>query len=450
MFAVPEARRLATAVFLCGAGSSPLLGSLLVTGAAAAGIRSIASSFHGPGLAGNAHPLVGYYDETCRHIGSATAYGPLPALDLPTIEMAMPNSWAIAVANAPRLAVEDLEDVADENPDAPTLIVFHGPGGFCLWRCPDPIWALEALLPLCDMPAMPQGTPDTAVAAAGIALHQVLCGGERLDPNAGADGQPVLVAAYLLNREPRERVAKPKAADMAQLVEAIRPDPGLASLAGKKVQILGGGALGNLALLVAALQGLASIHLYDDDDVAESNLNRQVLLLGGVGRPKVEMLAEAINQLSPSTQYVGHKKRINSPADFEDLDQADVLFALPDNDTARILADEAAYQAGVLLGVAGSSPLGCQEAVRRPGDSCLRCLGVGRTMSAPASCALGADDAIVSTNMVAAGLVVSEMRMLLSGRQGMSIAFDGHSTGYTLMRTPSQAECPHRTRTAAT
>jgi hypothetical protein len=121
---------------------------------------------------------------------------------------------------------------------------------------------------------------------------------------------------------------------------------------------------------------------------------------------------------------------------------------VPDNDEARLVCDEARRRADVLFATAGSSAVGGQAIVRSRRQGCLRCLGLGESsagaLDGSQSCSLVQNDAVVSSNMVAVGLMISELREALAGRSPTNLRFAGDSSrGNRLVRMISGSRCPH-------
>ncbi|CAN5321378.1 HesA/MoeB/ThiF family protein [soil metagenome] len=76
--------------------------------------------------------------------------------------------------------------------------------------------------------------------------------------------------------------------------------PGQQKLKAARVLIVGAGGLGSPAALYLAAAGVGVLGLADPDQVALSNLQRQVLYAGAdIGRDKVEAAAEHIGALNP-------------------------------------------------------------------------------------------------------------------------------------------------------
>jgi bacteriocin biosynthesis cyclodehydratase domain-containing protein len=87
------------------------------------------------------------------------------------------------------------------------------------------------------------------------------------------------------------------------------------SLASATVTIVGVGGLGTWSATGLACAGVGHLVLVDDDTVELSNLNRQVLYRrSDVGRPKVEVAAEALAAFNPGLRLTAHRERVDSAA----------------------------------------------------------------------------------------------------------------------------------------
>lgn len=77
-------------------------------------------------------------------------------------------------------------------------------------------------------------------------------------------------------------------------------EEGLAKLAAAHVVVVGAGGVGGYAAEMLARAGVGRLTVIDDDEVGESNINRQLLALQStVGRPKVEVLRERLLDINP-------------------------------------------------------------------------------------------------------------------------------------------------------
>jgi len=87
---------------------------------------------------------------------------------------------------------------------------------------------------------------------------------------------------------------------------------GAQRIAAAHVVIVGVGGVGSWAAEALARCGVGRLTLIDLDQVAESNINRQVHALEStVGAAKVQVMAERIGQISPTTQVLGIEEFID-------------------------------------------------------------------------------------------------------------------------------------------
>ena len=88
--------------------------------------------------------------------------------------------------------------------------------------------------------------------------------------------------------------------------------PGQKKLKDAKVLVVGAGGLGSPALLYLAAAGIGTIGVVDDDEVDNSNLQRQVIHQDkGIGMPKVHSAAEAMRAQNPFVDVRPYQRRLN-------------------------------------------------------------------------------------------------------------------------------------------
>ena len=77
-------------------------------------------------------------------------------------------------------------------------------------------------------------------------------------------------------------------------------DEPLERLKKAKVAVFGVGGVGGYCVEALARSGIGTLHLYDDDTVSESNLNRQLAALHStIGQPKAEVMAQRVQDINP-------------------------------------------------------------------------------------------------------------------------------------------------------
>ena len=96
-------------------------------------------------------------------------------------------------------------------------------------------------------------------------------------------------------------------------------DAGAQRIAQAHVVVVGVGGVGSWAVEALARCGVGILTLIDLDQVAESNINRQVQALEStLGAAKVQVMAERIKQISPASQVFGVEEFID-PANVAEL-----------------------------------------------------------------------------------------------------------------------------------
>jgi adenylyltransferase/sulfurtransferase len=122
--------------------------------------------------------------------------------------------------------------------------------------------------------------------------------------------------------------------------------PGQAALKAARVLVIGAGGLGSPALLYLAAAGVGTLGVVDDDAVALSNLQRQIVHAdASVGRPKATSAAEAILRLNPDIKVRSHAERITAANALALIGAYDVIADGSDNFATRYLVSDACYLA---------------------------------------------------------------------------------------------------------
>lgn len=122
--------------------------------------------------------------------------------------------------------------------------------------------------------------------------------------------------------------------------------PGQAALRQARVLVVGAGGLGAPLLLYLAAAGVGTLGVIDDDTVALSNLQRQVIHgTPDIGALKVDSAAAAIRRLNPHVQVVRHGLRLAADNALGILADYDVVADGSDNFATRYLVSDACYLA---------------------------------------------------------------------------------------------------------
>lgn len=120
--------------------------------------------------------------------------------------------------------------------------------------------------------------------------------------------------------------------------------PGQQKLKAGRVLAIGAGGLGSPLIQYLAAAGVGEIGVVDDDKVALSNLQRQVLYgTKDVGRAKVESAAEAVRRLNPHVRVAPIEARLTADNARKIVAAYDVVADGSDNFSTRYIASDACF-----------------------------------------------------------------------------------------------------------
>ncbi len=161
---------------------------------------------------------------------------------------------------------------------------------------------------------------------------------------------------------------------------------GQARLLSADVAVIGAGGIGSPAILYLAAAGIGTIRVIDDDSVALSNLQRQVLFgTADVGAPKAEAAMAAVARINPDVKLIPINARINADNAAIMLRDADVILDGCDNFDTRLAVADSAQRLRIPLVSAAVGPFEGQLSTYRGWEAdkpCYRCL-VGAPQDAP-------------------------------------------------------------------
>ena len=223
---------------------------------------------------------------------------------------------------------------------------------------------------------------------------------------------------------------------------------GQASLARARVAVVGAGGLGSPCLLYLAAAGVGRLTIIDDDAVALSNLQRQVLFeTADAGEMKAERAASHLHALNPHVETVAVPLRLDTDNVDALLAGHDLIIDGCDSFTTRLLVADSALAAGVPLVSGAVGPFDGQVAVFKghdPALPCYRCF-VGSPEDQPdRNCAavgvLGALTGVIGS------LIAMEAIRELSGfspsSAGRITLFDSMAGRFRTLSLPKDPACP--------
>lgn len=122
--------------------------------------------------------------------------------------------------------------------------------------------------------------------------------------------------------------------------------PGQQKLKAARVLVVGAGGLGAPVIQYLAAAGVGTLGIVDDDTVALSNLQRQVIhATDSVGHRKVDSAHEAVARLNPHVAVVAHPVRLTCDNVAELVGAYDFVVDGSDNFATRYLVSDASFHA---------------------------------------------------------------------------------------------------------
>lgn len=222
---------------------------------------------------------------------------------------------------------------------------------------------------------------------------------------------------------------------------------GQASLARARVAVVGAGGLGSPCLLYLAAAGVGRLTIIDDDAVALSNLQRQVLFeTADAGEMKAERAASHLHALNPHVETVAVPLRLDADNVDALLAGHDLIIDGCDSFKTRLLVADAALAARVPLVSGAVGPLDGQVAVFKghdPALPCYRCF-VGSPEDQPdRNCAavgvLGALTGVIGSLM--AMEAIRELSGFSPSSAGRITLFDAMAGRFRTLILPKDPAC---------
>jgi molybdopterin/thiamine biosynthesis adenylyltransferase len=232
--------------------------------------------------------------------------------------------------------------------------------------------------------------------------------------------------------------------------------------------VCGAGGLGSFVVACAKGLGFKEITLIDPDILEESNLNRfQGATRSDVGRPKVDVVAEAIKLFDPDIKVNPVNARVEDASARDAILPADFVINCLDDDGARIEVQIMAalylkpfldLGAGIILqeGTRVVREMGGQAVLYFPGGPCLFCQGIDATsivsreirqVQRAAGYIQGTNEtppSVVTINAIMAGLGLQVAINYLTGFAEASayLHYDALHNRSTELNFTSRSDCP--------
>ncbi|WP_294611988.1 HesA/MoeB/ThiF family protein [uncultured Roseovarius sp.] len=153
--------------------------------------------------------------------------------------------------------------------------------------------------------------------------------------------------------------------------------PGQKALKEARVLVIGAGGLGSPVLLYLAAAGVGVIGVIDDDEVDNSNLQRQVIHRDeDIGLPKVQSAAAAMHAQNPHVTVRPYQRRLTPEIAQELFADYDLILDGTDNFATRYLSNRIAAELSIPLISGALSQWEGQLSVFDParGAPCYQCI----------------------------------------------------------------------------
>jgi adenylyltransferase/sulfurtransferase len=224
---------------------------------------------------------------------------------------------------------------------------------------------------------------------------------------------------------------------------------GQAKLRNARVLIVGAGGLGSPLVLYLAAAGVGTLGIVDDDTVALSNLQRQVLhRTQDVGVLKTDSAQRAVSALNPDVAVQAHNFRLADSNAADLIASYDVVADGSDNFATRFLVNDVCFRVGRTLVSAAVTEFDGQLATFKAhlgtGLPCYRCLfpappPPGTVPSCSEAGVLGAAAGVMGT--LQALEVLKEILDLGDSLAGNLLIFDALATRFRKVRVPADPAC---------
>ena len=223
--------------------------------------------------------------------------------------------------------------------------------------------------------------------------------------------------------------------------------PGQRALLDATVAVVGAGGLGSPVIMYLAAAGVGTIAIIDDDDVDESNLQRQPIhSTHDVGTSKASSAAQFVADLNQDTRAITIRDRLGPDNSGTLLEGATVIVDASDNFATRYAINDAAVELGIPVVFASVYAMEGQLAVfDAEHGPCYRCV-----FPEPPDEAIPLDCTTIgvlgSITGVLGSLQATEAIKLIVGSEdtltGRLLLYDAATQSFTTLNTAKDPACP--------
>jgi molybdopterin-synthase adenylyltransferase len=224
---------------------------------------------------------------------------------------------------------------------------------------------------------------------------------------------------------------------------------GQALIKAANVAVIGAGGLGSPCLLYLAAAGIGRLTIIDDDHVALSNLQRQVLFTtADTGRAKTAAAAAHLAALNPHVAITPRPVRLTTANAAALLAGHSVAADGCDSFAARLAVADAAHALGIPLVSGALGPFDGQVATFKgyeAGLPCYRCL-VGAAADHDAQSCADAGILVALAGIIGAMMALEVIREITGfgdSLAGRLLLYDALGARLRNVRLPRDPACPH-------
>lgn len=211
--------------------------------------------------------------------------------------------------------------------------------------------------------------------------------------------------------------------------------------------VVGTGGLGSPVLMYLAAAGLGKLHLYDDDKVEVSNLQRQILFDSTVlGQSKAETAAARLLAINPDCEVVAVASRLEGDMLSDAIAQVDLVIDCSDNFNTRFAVNQACVEqkktllSGAVIRMEGQVSVFSGYHPDKPCYQCLYQPDAYNDESCTSSGVLGPAVGVIGS------ILATEAVKLITGigdpLEGRLLLFDALSMRFNELKLKKDPGCP--------
>jgi len=213
------------------------------------------------------------------------------------------------------------------------------------------------------------------------------------------------------------------------------------------VLVIGSGGLGSPVLMYLAAAGIGKLHLYDDDTVEISNLQRQILFDSSVlGQSKAEAAAERLREINPDCKVVAGASRLAGELLGKAVAEVDLVVDCSDNFNTRFAVNQACVEnrkilvSGAVIRMEGQVSVFSGHDHEKPCYQCLYQPDAYNDETCTSSGVLGPAAGVIGS------LLAIEAIKLITGigdsLEGRLLLFDAQAMRFNELKLKKDPACP--------